>query len=159
MEPTTDDLLRAMTVLGVPGDPLYIMRDLDDEHRRLALLAHLTAALEAHLAAAEDRSDLGVEDLADLHWDADRAAAARLRRARLARVQHGLWRGRGQRADPVTDAALTTLSALTGLLERGGTHPSIHPSTHPMLPDAVAALRDAADHLGTVLRATPEHPV
>ncbi|WP_238007937.1 hypothetical protein KZZ52_30505 [Dactylosporangium sp. AC04546] len=154
MEPTTDDLLRAMAVLGAPGDPLYIMRDLDDEHRRLALLAHLTAALEAHLAAAEERSDLGVEDLADLHWDADRAAAAPLRRAqvaRLARVQHGLWRERGKHADPVTDAALTTLAALTALLERGG--------AHPMLPDAVTALRDAADHLGTVLRATPEHPV
>ncbi|MFB9186524.1 hypothetical protein ACFFX1_51095 [Dactylosporangium sucinum] len=151
MEPTTDDLLRAMTVLGVPGDPLYIMRDLDDEHRRLALLAHLTAALEAHLASAEDRSDLGVEDLADLHWDADRAAASALRRARLARVQHTVWRERGKQPDPVRDAALTTLAAVAALLDNAG--------THPMLPDAAAALRDAADHLSTVLRATPSHPL
>ena len=39
--PSTDDLLRVMTILGIPGDPLYIMKDHTDDRRRAELLAHI----------------------------------------------------------------------------------------------------------------------
>src|SRR3954451_5687737 len=73
--PSTDDLLRAMTVLGIAGDPLYIMRDLGPDRRRAHLLAHIAAALVDRQERLEPLAGLDVEDRADLHWAADRAAA------------------------------------------------------------------------------------
>ncbi|WP_426503665.1 hypothetical protein ACPPVO_39420 [Dactylosporangium sp. McL0621] len=152
--PSTDDLLRAMTVLGVAGDPLYIMQDLGADRRRAHLLAHIAAALVDRQEALETLAGLDVEDRADLHWAADRAAAGaggvdRLQRARLAWAQHTVARQRGRRPDPVADAVATTLGVLVELL-------SAPPPPGPVAADAVQALCGAADHLGSVLRARPE---
>ncbi|WP_433075381.1 hypothetical protein ACQP1P_29115 [Dactylosporangium sp. CA-052675] len=148
--PGTDDLLRAMTVLGIPGDPRYIMRDLDPDRRRAHLLAHLTAALVDRQESLETLAGLDVEDRADLHWAADRATAGaggveRLERARLAWVQHTVARRRGRRPDPVADAVATTLGVLAELL-------AAPPPAGPVAADAIQALCGAADHLGAVLR-------
>ncbi|MFI5909988.1 hypothetical protein [Dactylosporangium sp. NPDC051541] len=152
--PTTDDLLRAMTVLGIPGDPVYIMRDLDPDSRRAHLLAHITAALTDRQESLESRAALSVDDRADLHHAADRAAAGpagldRLQAARLAWVQHTMTRSRGRRPDPVADAVVTTLGVLVELLSAGYT-------PGPVADDAVQALCGAAGHLAAVLRAQPE---
>ncbi|WP_433043868.1 hypothetical protein [Dactylosporangium sp. CS-033363] len=154
--PGTDDLLRAMGVLGIPGDPLYIMQDLDPDRRRAHLLAHITAALVDRQEALETLAALDVEDRADLHWAADRAAAGdagveRLQTARLAWVQHTVARQRGRRPDPVADAVATTLGVLAELL-------AAPPAAGPVADDAIQALCGAADHLGSVLRAQA-HPV
>ncbi|WP_432971616.1 hypothetical protein [Dactylosporangium sp. CA-233914] len=149
--PSTDDLLRAMTVLGIAGDPLYIMRDLDPDRRRAHLLAHICAALVARQEALESLAGLEVDDRADLHWEADRAAGdvEALQAARLAWVQHIVARQRGRRPDPVADAVATTLGVLVELL-------SAPPRTGPVVADAIQGLCGAADHLGTVLRAHTE---
>lgn len=154
--PSTDDLLRVMTILGIPGDPLYIMKDHADERRRAELLAHIVAALVDRLDALEALAGLDVDDRADLHWQADRDAAgpgrtARLQAARLAWVQHSVARQRGRRPDPVADAVATTLGVLIQLLATR--------RTDPLLSDAVGGLCSAADHLGTVLRAAPREAV
>jgi hypothetical protein len=150
--PTTGDLLRVMTILGIPGDPLYIMKDHTDEHRRAALMARIAAALVDLLEVTETDAGLCVDDRADLHWqaDCDAAGAGRtteLQTARLAWAQHSVGRARGVRSDPVADTVATTLGVLIQLLTRRGDHIT--------LPDALVGLRAAADHLGTVLRATP----
>ncbi|MEV6932635.1 hypothetical protein AB0M46_50225 [Dactylosporangium sp. NPDC051485] len=150
--PSTDDLLRVMTILGIPGDPLYIMRDHADERRRAELLAHITAALVDRLETLETRAGLDVEDRADLHVRADRDAvgphaAGRLQTARLAWVQQSVARRRGRHPDPVADTVATTIGVLIELLATS--------ESGPMLADAVAGLCGAADHLGTVLRAGP----
>ena len=158
--PSTDDLLRVVTILGIAGDPLYIMKDHTDERRRAELLAHLTAALVDRLEALETLAGLGVDDRADLHWQADRDAAGpgradRLHAARLAWVQQCVARERGRRPDPHADAVATTLGVLIQLLAaRGSAH-----GGGPMVADAVAGLCGAADHLGTVLRASPRECV
>ncbi|MEV8515304.1 hypothetical protein [Dactylosporangium sp. NPDC051484] len=148
--PSTDDLLRVMTILGIPGDPLYIMKDHADERRRAELLAHITAALVDRLEALESLAGLDVDDRADLHWQADRDAAGaggmlRQQTARLAWVQQSVARQRGRRPDPAADAVATTLGVLIELLASR--------DRDPMVADAVAGLCSAADHLGTVLRA------
>jgi hypothetical protein len=152
--PSTDDLLRAMTVLGIAGDPLYIMQDLDPDRRRAHLLAHIAAALVGRQERLETLAGLDVEDRADLHWAADRAAAGpggvdRLTAARLAWTQHTVARQRGRRPDPVADAVSTTLGVLVELL-------SAPPPPGPVAADAIQALCGAADHLATVLRAGSE---
>ncbi|WP_344620432.1 hypothetical protein [Dactylosporangium salmoneum] len=150
--PSTDDLLRVMTILGVAGDPLYIMKDHADDRRRAELLAHITAALVDRLETLETRAGLDVDDRADLHLRADRDAAGpdaagRLQAARLAWVQQSVARRRGRRPDPVADTVATTIGVLIELLAAS--------ESGPMLADAVAGLCAAADHLGTVLRAAP----
>ncbi|GAA3453173.1 hypothetical protein GCM10018962_50060 [Dactylosporangium matsuzakiense] len=152
--PSTDDLLRAMTVLAIPGDPLSIMQDLDADRRRAHLLAHIGAALVERQESLESRAGLSVDDRADLHFAADRAAAGgsgldRLQAARLAWVQQSVTRQRGRRPDPVADAVATTLGVLVALL-------TAPPAAGPVVADAVQALCGAADHLGSVLRAQPE---
>ncbi|MFG2041029.1 hypothetical protein [Dactylosporangium sp. NPDC048998] len=154
--PSTDDLLRVMTILGIPGDPLRIMKDHADERRRAELLAHITAALVDRLETLETLAGLDVEDRADLHWQADRDAAGagrvvRLQTARLAWVQQSVARQRGRRPDPSADAVATTLGVLIELLASR--------DSGPMVSDAVAGLCSAADHLGTVLRAAPRECV
>ncbi|UWP78608.1 hypothetical protein [Dactylosporangium fulvum] len=155
--PGTDDLLRVMTILGIPGDPLLIMQDHADDRRRAALLAHIAAGVVAQLGALESLAGLDVDDRADLHRRADRETAGRgrpttaLQLARLAWVQQAVARDRGVRPDPVSDTVSTTLGALMQLLE--------HPGTDPMRTDALLALRDAADHLATTLRATHHEAV
>ncbi|GAA4260226.1 hypothetical protein [Dactylosporangium darangshiense] len=158
--PSTDDLLRAMTILGIPGDPLYIMKDHDDERRRAELLAHISAALVDRLETLETLAGLGVDDRADLHWQADRDAAGpgradRLQAARLAWVQQSVARQRGRRPDAHADAVATTLGVLIQLLAARDTPDA----AGPMVADAVAGLCGAADHLGTVLRGAPRECV
>ncbi|WP_432824853.1 hypothetical protein [Dactylosporangium sp. CA-092794] len=159
--PSTEDLLRVMTILGIPGDPLYIMKDHADDRRRAELLAHIAAALVDRLEALETLAGLDVEDRADLHWQADRDAAGagptdRLQAARLAWVQQSVTRQRGRRPDPVDDAVATTLGVLIQLLAVRGRD---HGTGDAVVADAVGALCGAADHLGTVLRAERREPV
>jgi hypothetical protein len=158
--PSTEDLLRVIAILGVAGDPRYIMKDHTDERRRAELLAHIAAALVDRLEALETLAGLDVDDRADLHWQADRDAAGpggvdRLQAARLAWVQQVVTRRRGRRPDPVADAVATTLGVLIQLL--GMPHPGAPPGG-PMAVDAVRGLCAAADHLGTILRSAPYAP-
>jgi hypothetical protein len=154
--PSTEDLLRVMTVLGLRGDPLCIMKDHTDERRRAELLAHIAAALVDRLAALETLAGLDVDDRADLHWQADLDAvgAGRTRQqqaARLAWVHHCVARERGNDPDPVAETVAATVGALIALLTgRGG---------GPMVSDALAGLSGAAVHLATVLRAAPRELV
>jgi hypothetical protein len=167
--PTTADLERVMGILGIPGDPVYIMKDHPDARRRADLLAHVAAGTIARLGPAETGADLDVDERVDLHWEADRDIAATwpgslraarlldLQIARLSWVQHAVLRERGRRPDPVADTVVTTVGAIAQLLEsrrdtrptRWGTHPD------PMLADALVMVRDAAAHLAGVLRTAP----
>ena len=79
--PTTADLERVMGILGIPGDPVYIMKDHSDARRRAELLAHLAAGIVDYLGPAEALAELDLEDRADLHWDADCDIAAPSRRS------------------------------------------------------------------------------
>jgi hypothetical protein len=158
---TVEDLLRAMTILGVPGDPLLIMRDHSEERRRVELSAHLAAALVARLGRLEAQAGLDVDDRTDLYWHADRdvtAPAGRPRDLHLARlgwVHHAMVRDRERRADPVADTVSTTLGVLIRVLE-GGVEEAIAAGRQgPVLADALRGLCAAADHLGTVLRSYP----
>ena len=69
--PSTEDLLRVMAILGVPGDPLTIMKDHAEERRRAELLAYVAAAVTEQVGAAETGAGLGVDDKVDLHWQAE----------------------------------------------------------------------------------------
>jgi hypothetical protein len=174
--PTTADLERVMGILGVPGDPVAIMKDHPDARRRAELLARVAAGIVHHLRLAEALADLDVDDRADMHWDADCAVAAPSRRpldgvrlldlqlARLAWVHHALVRGRGPRPHPVADTVATTIGAVTQLVEawRDSGHGRLgedpRPGRHteqldPRLADALLMVRDAAGHLAAVLRA------
>jgi hypothetical protein len=132
---STADLVRAMELLGVPGDPKYLMRDHDDDRRRAELLAHL-ASWTARRAAEAERS-LSVDESADLHRRADRNTGRSLDVARLAWVHH----------TTDDDAARTALGALVELLEL---RPAV--AGDPVLADSLVALREAADRLAVGVR-------
>jgi hypothetical protein len=173
--PTTADLERIMGILGIPGDPVYIMKDHAEARRRAELLARVSAGIVDCLGRAEALANMDLEDRADLHWDADRNIAARSRRsldhvrlldlqlARLAWVHHAIVRGRGPRPYPVADTVATALGAVIQLVEawragrlgehaRAGGQPE---DLEPMLADALLTFRGAAGHLARVLRAGP----
>src|SRR5258707_13309330 len=98
-----------MTILGIPGDPLYIMKDHTDERRRAELLAYVAAAVVGRLRAAEDLAGLDVDERAALHRRGDRAVArpggpgAHLPGAPLAPVHHPAMPQRGTGAEPGAD--------------------------------------------------------
>jgi hypothetical protein len=149
--PPTEDLLRVMTILGVPGDPLTIMKDHTEERRRAELLAYVAAAVTEQCGNAELAAGLGVDDKVDLHWQADRAVARddllALERTRLAWVHHALVRMRGPHQDREVDTAVAALGAIIQLLE---TMPAGRPE--PILADALEAFRADAIRLTTALR-------
>jgi hypothetical protein len=149
--PTIEDLLRVMAILGVPGDPLTIMKDHSEERRRAELLAYVAAAVTDQVGAAEAAAGLGVDDKVDLHWQADRAVAGpdllALEQARLAWVHHALVRTRGPRQDREIDTAIAALGAIIQLL---GTLSVGRPD--PILVDALEAFRADALRLTTALR-------
>jgi hypothetical protein len=155
--PSTEDLLRVMTILGVPGDPLTIMKDHTEERRRAELLAYVAAAVTEQCGAAESEAGLGVDDKVDLHWQADRAVARddllALERTRLAWVHHALVRTRGPHQDCEVDTAIAALGAIIQLLE---TMPAGRPE--PILADALEAFRADALRLTTALR-FPRRPI
>ena len=155
--PDTADLARVMALLGLPGDPLFIVKDHSVARGRAELLARIAAGVTGLTARAEADAGLDVEDRADLHSAADRddsgAPTLDLQLSRLAWVQHVVARGRGPRPDLVPDTVATTLGTLVQLVEAwrdGRTAPA-----DPMLADALLMVRDAADHLAGVLRAHP----
>jgi hypothetical protein len=160
--PDTADLARVMALLGLPGDPLFIVKDHGAARGRAELLAHIAAGITALAARAEADAGLDVDDRADLHAAADRGVADRggaeappldLQLARLAWVQHVVARGRGPRPDLVPDTVATTLGTLIQLVEAWRDGRTRRPD--PMLADALLMVRDAADHLAGVLRSRP----
>jgi hypothetical protein len=175
--PTIADLERIMGMLGIPGDPVYIMKDHTDARRRAELLAHLAAGIVDCLGPAEALADLDLEDRADLHWDADCDIAAPSRRsldgvrlldlqlARLTWVHHAIVRGRGPRPYEVADTVATAVGAIIQLVEAWrdswpglGEHTRTGRQTEhlePILADALFMVRAAADHLARVLRTQP----
>ena len=176
--PTTADLERVMTMLGIPGDPLCITKDHSDVRQRAGLLAHLSAGIVGYLGRAEALADLNVDERAELYWDADREAAGPsprapdgvalldLQLARLVWVQHTMVRGRGPHPDPTADTVARTVGAIIELVKAWRDHDS-RPDTgerrpgwqreplDPMLADALLMVRDAADYLALVLRTQP----
>jgi len=177
VDPTsTADLERVMGILGIPGDPVLIMKDHSDARRRAELLAHIAAGIVDLLGPAEIRAEMDVEDRADLHWDADCDVAAPVRPSlrdarlldlqitRLTWVHHAIVRGRGRRPDPVADTAAASVGAIVQLLLAWRNAPADGPARlDPMVADALLMARDAADHLTEVLRtqrfvATPGAP-
>lgn len=153
--PCTADLARVMALLGLPGDPLYIVKDHPVARGRAELLAHIAAGVVNLLGPAETSAGLAVDDRADLHWTADRDVTGErpldLQSQRLAWVQHVIARGRGPRPDLVSDAVATTLGTLIQLIEAWQDGRTERPD--PELDDALLMVRDAADHLAGVLRA------
>jgi len=147
-----------MTILGVPGDPLTIMKDHTQERRRADLLAYVAAAITEQAGAAEAVAGLGVDDRVDLHWAADRAVAGdaivALQLARLSWVHQVLVRARGPYQDAEVDTAIAALSAIiqllaslpTGLESRTARRPE------PILADAIEMFRADANRLTTALR-------
>jgi hypothetical protein len=177
--PSTLDLEQAMGLLGIPGDPVYIMKDHPDARRRAELLARIAAWVVVYLRHAERLADLGIDDCADLHWEADLDVAGPSRQsmdaarllnlqiARLAWVHHSIARARGRHSDLVADTASTAIGAVTQLLEawRDGLpdehtlgEPSVgrdHDQVDPMLTDGLLMFSDAADRLALALRSRP----
>jgi hypothetical protein len=161
--PRTADLARVMALLGLPGDPRYIVKDHTVARGRAELLAHIAAGVVNLLGPAETSAGLAVDDRADLHWTADRDVtgerdvngerALDLQLARLAWVQHVIARGRGPRPDLVSDAVTTTLGTLIQLIEAWRDGRTERPD--PELDDALLMVRGAADHLAGVLRSRP----
>jgi hypothetical protein len=155
--PGTADLARAMALLGLPDDPLYVMKDHAEARGRAELLARIAAGVIDLLGGAEASAGLAVDDRADLHCAADREVAGPhpldLQLTRLAWVQHVIARDRGPRPDLVGDTVATTLGTLIQLMEawRDGRADG----SDPVLTDALLMVRDAADHLGEVLRSRP----
>jgi hypothetical protein len=173
--PTTADLERVVGMLGIPGDPVYLMRDHSEARRRADLLAHIAAGIVDCLARAEALAEMDVDDRADLHWDADYDVAAAsprsldgvrlldLQLARLTWVHHAIMRGRRSRPHQVADTVTTTIGAIIQLVQAWRDSPHSHPGEHtrrgrqteqldPMLADALLMVRDAAHHLAGVLR-------
>jgi hypothetical protein len=155
--PDTADLARVMALLGLPGDPLFIVKDHGAARGRAELLAHIASGVTALAARAEADARLDVDDRADLHSAADRrgveAPPLDLQLARLAWVQHVVARGRGPRPDLVPDTVATTLGTLIQLVEVWRDGRIDRPD--PMLADALLMVRDAADHVAGVLRSRP----
>jgi hypothetical protein len=155
--PRTADLARVMALLGLPGDPRYIVKDHPVARGRAELLAHIAAGVVDLLGPAEASAGLAVDDRVDLHWTADRDVGGErpldLQLARLAWVQHVIARGRGPRPDLVSDTVATALGTLIQLIEAWRDGRTGRPD--PELDDALLMVRDAADHLGGVLRSRP----
>jgi hypothetical protein len=173
--PTTADLERVMGMLGIPGDPVYLMKDHSEARRRADLLAHIAAGIVDYLARAEALAEMDVDDRADLHWDADYDVAAAsprsldgvrlldLQLARLTWVHHAIMRGCGSRPHQVADTVTTTMGAIIQLVQAWRDSPHSQPGEDtrrgrqteqldPMLADALLMVRDAAHHLAGVLR-------
>jgi hypothetical protein len=160
--PDPQRLAQAMELLGIPGDPVYVMKDHPEAVRRAELLAHLSAWLVNQLRQAEALADLTVDDAADLHWRADLDVAGpsprsmderrllNLQLARLAWVYQTLSRSRGPAPDRATETASTVLAAVIGILEaaRDGVGPTA-PATYA---DSLLALTLAADRVVRELR-------
>ena len=155
--PHTADLARVMALLGLPGDPLFVVKDHDAARARAELLARIATAVTGLAARAEADAGLDVDDRADLHAAADRGRAGTvphdLQLARLSWVQHVVARGRGPRPDLVADTLATTLGSLVQLIEAWRDDRVGRPD--PMVTDALLMVRDAADHLAAVLRSRP----
>lgn len=155
--PDAADLARVMALLGLSGDPLFIAKDHDAARARAELLAHIAAAVTGLAARAEAEAGLDVDDRADLHAAADRARAGNpaldLQLARLVWAQHVVARGRGPRPELVADTVATTLGTLIQLVEAWRDDRTGRPD--PMVTDALLMVRDAADHLASVLRSRP----
>jgi hypothetical protein len=180
--PSTFDLEQAMGILGIPSDPVYIMKDHPDARRRAELLARIAAWVVVYLRHAERLADLSVDDCADLHWEADLDVAGPSRQsvdaprllnlqiARLAWVHHAIARARERRSHSVVDTASTAVGAVIQLVEawRDGlpddhtlADPSVgrHPDwIDPMLTDGLLMFSDAADRLALALRSRPRAP-
>jgi hypothetical protein len=152
--PRAADLARVMALLGLTGDPLYIVKDHTVARGRAELLARIAAGVVNLLGPAETSAGLAVDDRADLHWSADREVAGERpldpQLARLAWVQHVIARGRGPRPDLVSDTVATALGTLIQLMEAWRDGRTGQPD--PELDDALLTLRGAADHLAGVLR-------
>ena len=155
--PDTTDLARVMALLGLPGDPLFIVRDHEAARARAELLARIATGVTGLAARAEADAGLDVDDRADLHSAADRGRVGEvpldLQLARLAWVQQVVARGRGPRPDLVADTVATTLGTLIQLVEAWRDDRTGGPD--PMVTDALLMVRDAADHLAGVLRSRP----
>jgi hypothetical protein len=155
--PDAADLARVMALLGLPGDPRYILKDHTAARGRAELLAHIAAGVTGLLGPAEASAGLAVDDRADLHAAADHEIAGErpldLQLTRLAWAQHVVARDRGPRPDLVADAMATTLGTLIQLMEAWRDGRTGRPD--PILADALLMLRDAADHLGGVMRSRP----
>jgi hypothetical protein len=155
--PEAAELARVMALLGLPGDPWYIVKDHPAARGRAELLAHIAAGVTDLLGPAEASAGLAVDDRADLHSAADRGIAGErpldLQLTRLAWAQQVIARGRGPQPDLVTDTVATTLGTLIQLIEAWRDRRTGRPD--PELDDALLMLRDAADHLGGVLRSRP----
>jgi hypothetical protein len=149
--PSTEDLLRVMTILGVPGDPLSIMKDHTEERCRADLLAYVAAAVTEQAGAAEAIAGLDVDDRVDLHWAADRAVAGdallALQLARLGWVHQVLVRTRGPHQDAEVDTVICAMSAIIQLL---ASRPAGR--RDPILTDAIETFRVDANRLTTAVR-------
>jgi hypothetical protein len=154
--PEPERVAQAMELLGIPGDPAYVMKDHPEAVCRAELLAHLSAWLVNQLRQAEVLADLSVDDAADLHWRADLDVAGPSRRsmdvrrllnlqlARLGWVHHTVSRSRGAAPDPIADTVSTSLAAVIGILEASRDAGSAVPPTYA---DSLLAMTLAADRV------------
>jgi hypothetical protein len=154
--PEPERVAQAMELLGVPGDPIYLMKDHPEAVCRAELLAHLSAWLVNQLRQAEALADLSVDEAADLHWSADLDVAGpsprsmdvrrllSLQLARLSWVHHTVSRSRGPASDRTADTVSTSLAAVIGILEASRDGDAALPPTYA---DSLLAMTLAADRV------------
>jgi hypothetical protein len=165
--PTTSDLTNVMSLLRMPADPAYLLRDHPDALGRAQLLAHISAWSVACLRQAETHAGLSADDSADLHWRADLAAGplshqpSELNRLldlhtdRLEWVHQTITRTRPRRSDVALETVSTTLGAIGQLLTAWHDDDRQNgraDSADWMLTDSLVALGEAADRLLRMLR-------
>jgi hypothetical protein len=169
--PTVTNLARAMRLLGVPGDPMYLMKDHTDTRCRTEILARIAAWSLLLLQQAESQAEFSTDDVVDLHWAADLAVtppsgrssdavpALDLQIARLAWAHHMISRtGHGSSSKP-HDPAATVISAVVQLLEARrdssvGVPVRAGPPGYvdPQVTDGLRALEEAADRIARLVR-------
>lgn len=140
--PAVTDLGRAMRLLGVPIDPMYVMKDHPDKLCRTEMLARIAAWSTVLLQRAASLAELSTDDLVDLHGAADRDVTGpsgrpydagpelNLQIARLAWAHHSISRTRREGSSRAHDPAATVISTAradhAGITSDTGTGRSEH---------------------------------
>jgi hypothetical protein len=127
--PTVTDLARAMGLLGVPGGPMYLLKDHAETRCRSEILARIAAWSMVLLQQAESLAAFSTDDVVDLHRAADlditppscrsfdAVPALDLQIARLAWAHHTISWTRQESSSQAHDPAATVISTVVQLLK------------------------------------------